>query len=72
VRVSGGTGDGRAAPAHTVHSNRVFFTNSGAEAIEAALELVAFFIVHGCVSGVEARTLAVAWPPDLVLLEAPA
>jgi hypothetical protein len=30
------------------------------EAVEAALELDAFFIVRGCLSGVEARTLAVA------------
>jgi hypothetical protein len=42
------------------------------EAVEAALELDAFFIVRGCVSGVEARTLAVAWPLDLMPLEAPA
>ena len=42
------------------------------EAVEAALELDPFFIVRGCVSGVEALALAVAWPPDLVPLEAPA
>jgi hypothetical protein len=38
------------------------------EAAEAALELDPFFIARGCVSGVEVRTLAVAEPPDLVLL----
>jgi hypothetical protein len=42
------------------------------EAVEAAPELDPFFIVRGCASGVEALALAVAWPPDLVPLEAPA
>ena len=42
------------------------------EAVEAAPELDPFLIVRGCASGVEALALAVARPPDLVPVEAPA
>jgi CheY-like chemotaxis protein len=40
------------------------------ETIETALALDPFFIVRLCASGTQALTAAVAWRPDLVLLDA--
>jgi CheY-like chemotaxis protein len=39
------------------------------QAVEAALSLDPFFSVRDCASGAEALTAAVAWRPDLVLLD---
>jgi CheY-like chemotaxis protein len=39
------------------------------QTVEAALALDPFFTVRDCASGVEALTAAVAWRPDLILLD---
>lgn len=39
------------------------------QAIEAALSLDPFFTVRDCASGAEALTAAIAWRPDLILLD---
>jgi CheY-like chemotaxis protein len=39
------------------------------QAVEAALAHDPFFIVRDCASGMEALTAAVAWRPDLILLD---
>src|SRR3984885_13972671 len=39
------------------------------QTVEASLELDPFFTVRDCASGAEALTAAVAWRPDLILLD---
>ncbi len=39
------------------------------QAVEAALSLDPFFTVRDCASGAEALTAAIAWRPDLILLD---
>ncbi len=39
------------------------------QTVEASLALDPFFMVRDCASGAEALTAAVAWRPDLILLD---